>query len=142
MKKEDKQLLFKDLSARLPYNVIVEYGRKYEGKDLGETKSKLTGRMIDSFFGSMLIGMTEVYSLQPYLRPLSSMTEEEMDEWETYVIPTDILCTEGLKAAILYEDLSEAIDWLNAHHFDYRGLIERGLALPAPEGMYNLNKDE
>jgi hypothetical protein len=50
---------------------------------------------------------------------------------------------------IIYEELSlyheefgeyvptlETFDWLNAHHFDYRGLIEKGLALEAPEGMY------
>ena len=76
----EKQLLLQDICARLPYDVIVEYGCRHEGKDLGERKSKLTGRMIDSFFGNMTIGMSEVYSLQPYLRPMSSMTDKEKKE--------------------------------------------------------------
>ena len=62
--------------------------------------------------------------LRPYLRPLSSMTEEEKFMYFQLSECKSI----GGKA--------EFIDWLNAHHFDYRGLIEKGLALEAPEGMY------
>lgn len=129
MKTEEKQILLKDLCARLTYGVIVEYGCNHEGKDLGERQSKLTGRMIDSFFGSIPIGMSEVYSLQPYLRPMSSMTKEEkMYFWCLNHNPNA-----GVDFMV---HASELIDWLNAHHFDYRGLIGKGLASEAPEGMY------
>ena len=135
MTQEEKQLLLKDLCARLPYGVIVEYGCKHEGKDLGEKQSKLTGRMIDSFFGSIPIGMSEVYSLQPYLRPMSSMSEDEEIEFCMTVFDTVLRITEKKHTCLVS---FEQINWLNAHHFDYRGLIEKGLALEAPEGMYNI----
>ena len=64
---------------------------------------------------------------KPYLRPMSSMTEEEKKELNNvleFQYYSDDSC------------MCESTDWLNAHHFDYRGLIERGLALEAPEGMY------
>ena len=61
---------------------------------------------------------------KPYLRQLGSMTDEELYEWtHTWIMDTT----------------AEKYDWLNAHHFDYRGLIEKGLALQAPEGMYKIS---
>lgn len=36
----------------------------------------------------------------------------------------------------IVETSQQVIDWLLAHHFDYRGLIPMGLALEATEGMY------
>ena len=68
-----------------------------------------------------------VYHIKPYLRPISSITEEEK---EYFGIP---FTSEGL---VTLTDTVECMDWLNAHHFDYRGLIEKGLALEAPKGMY------
>ena len=126
MTNEEKELLLKDLTARLPYGVIVEYGCKHEGKDLGERKSKLTGRMIDSFFGSMQIGMSEVYSLQPYLRPMSSMTEDE----KLHIVDLEFKIERRDNFYIAY------YDFLNSIHIDYRGLISKGLAIKAPEKMY------
>ena len=64
--------------------------------------------------------------VKPYLRPMSSMTEEEKAEYHS-------LCDSYYG---IYFDTVDSIDWLNAHHFDYRGLIEKGLAIEAPEGMY------
>ena len=63
---------------------------------------------------------------KPYLRPMSSMTEEEENKYNS------LNAYEGG----IFPHTEEAFDWLNAHHFDYRGLIEKGLALEAPEGMY------
>ena len=65
----------------------------------------------------------KVYDIKPYLRPMSSMTEEEKGEyynsydWE-------------------YFEEGTSFDWLNENHFDYRGLIKKGLALEAPDNMY------
>ena len=64
---------------------------------------------------------------KPYLFHLSSMTEEQKKEYQ-YI-------TERWINDPAYS-ISNSIDWLNKHHFDYRGLIEKGLALEAPEEMY------
>jgi hypothetical protein len=66
-----------------------------------------------------------ISEVKPYLRPMSSMTIEEKFEYN------------GFDGYIFNdEDTIIKFDWLNKHHFDYRGLIESGLALEAPEGMY------
>ena len=86
----------------------------------------------------------EIDIVKPYLRPMSSMTEEERKELyanfsienigEKYVDFGEFMC-EG--SPIIIKNIYGLLDFLNAHHFDYRGLIEKGLALPAPDGMYN-----
>ncbi len=158
MKQEDKDLLLRDLCSRLPYGVIVECGCKYDGRDIGKIKSKLTGRIIDSFFDCVTIRSTKVYSLQPYLRPMSSMTEEEqlfieykfdakIDSGNGCYIEIYTSSESGVSEVYL-EDVCELIRYLNSRHFDYqrkydekdgtwKTMIEMGLALPAPEGMYN-----
>lgn len=129
MKVEDKQLLLKDLCSRLPYDVIVEYGVKYEGRDLGEKKGKLTGRMLDSYFYNITVGLSDVYSIKPYLRPMSSMTEEEMVEFKWLNDQCDNMPTYEYVPVENYR----IFDWLNRHHFDYRGLIPKGLAIEVTE---------
>ena len=70
----------------------------------------------------------------PYLRSMSNMTEEEKAEYTSYCFEQPFLQKD--KTPNL-GSVPMCIDWLNAHHFDYRGLIEKGLALEAPEGMYD-----
>jgi hypothetical protein len=123
MKPEDKQLLLKDLCARLPYGVIVYL--KYD-ENTSITREMGLGSLHDIMFDSA--------AGKPYLRPMSSMSEEEDKEFG--LLQTDFY-TDGFLYPIAALNL---IDWLNAHYFDYRGLIEKGLALKAPEGMYKSNK--
>ena len=116
MKQEDKELLLKDLCARLPYGVKINVnGEEDTLLELGVD----TGWVNASY---------DIDDVKPHLRPMSSMTEEELKEFHNYTNVDPISW------------LHCAIDWLNAHHFDYRGLIEKGLALEAPEDMYNLKK--
>ena len=83
---------------------------------------------VNPFEGIITCGFQsfDVEECKPYLRPMSSMTEEEIKEYQAFFNYDGV------------EYPEEYIDWLNAHHFDYRGLIEKGLALKAPEGIYNI----
>ena len=72
--------------------------------------------------------------IKPYLRPLSSMTNEEQKEFVQFHCVT--LCPVVIDEMLTLDNESNMFDWLNSHHFDYRGLIEKGLALEVPEGMY------
>lgn len=141
MAQEEKGLLLKDLSARLPYGTIVsvtdgtiKYNAYIESVSY---KNIQVSPVSDSNFTAYTF--YKISEIKPYLRPLSSMTEEEKKEFDDFCV-IDEFAWEG-NSEIGYKNqaiiMSDAIDWLNAHHFDYRGLIEKGLALEAPEGMYN-----
>jgi hypothetical protein len=120
MTQEEKQLLLRDLCTRLPYGTIV---RNYATDE----DDVLTYSLLEDF---EIVGLE---SIKPYLRPMSSMTEEEIFE---FIQISDSVLRIGEKKSTCILSL-EQMDWLNAHHFDYRGLIDKGLALEAPEGMYN-----
>lgn len=121
MTEVDKKLLLIDLCGRLPHGVKVDH--------FGTVK-ELIGIMSDIAQVGYDINDyedTAIEDIKPYLRPLSSMTEKE----------------EKVYARICYCDaMYEQVNWLNAHHFDFRNLIKRGLAIEAPDGMYNLNKEQ
>ena len=120
MKQEDKELLLRDLCARLPYKVIVEF-ISYEG-DTSPWFGELSCKDLDSFIHDV-----EYIEIKPYLRPMSSMTEEEKEE---YCNLQDIFLYSSQYPVI---DAYAMFDWLNAHYFDYRGLIEKGLAIAVTE---------
>ena len=122
MTQEEKQLLLKDLCARLPYGVKINIKSDYT-REMEDTE-------LNPYYLDGLGYNAEYRNLRPYLRPMSSMTEEEEDE---YMIARQ----KDIAEAYIHATPQNAIDWLNEHHFDYRGLIEKGLALEAPEGMYN-----
>ena len=122
MTQEDKQLLLKDLSARLPYGVIVSI--KEVDSDKKPWFGELSCKDLDCFIHDVAYE-----SIKPYLRPMSSMTEEEFFNYKHL----DLLdySNDGFEMPNF-----RSIDWLLSHHFDFRGLIEKGLALEAPEDMY------
>ena len=114
MTQEDKDLLLKDLCARLPYGVKVHGNFPVAFNDgiIDDIKDiELDTSVIDW----LIHGDTDI---KPYLRTMSSMTEEEWELYNNEATPEGVLVP-----------LSTEIDWLNAHHFDYRGLIEKGLAI-------------
>ena len=121
MTQEDKELLLKDLCARLPYNVICQV----EFKENGNYNSKvmlLSGIFTDEAYFTTKSGSIYSNEYKPYLFPLSSMTEEQKQEYQHI--------TEMWMYDSSYS-ISDSIDWLNAHHFEYRGLIGKGLAIDA-----------
>ncbi len=130
MTKEEKQLLLIDLSARLPYGVIVNNEEGYDGH-LNSINQTIFGIELGVNITAIRRADFQLDTCKPYLRPMSSMTNEEFaryDETRDWKYVDDDH----------YEsfDTLETFDWLNAHHFDYRGLIEKGLALEAKDGMY------
>ena len=135
MTQEEKQLLLKDLCARLPYWPNIETVDDDDAYIVGldDTESGLFYVHVledgDSYDTTML-----VEDFKPYLRSMSSMTDEERDEFRTLggVMSHNVQNDTWAICAFA----PEAYDWLNEHHFDYRGLIEKGLALEAPKDMY------
>lgn len=130
MTQKDKQLLLQDLCARLPYGVFVEY-------DYGDGVKRVT-KFHGNYFYLIMLDKLQWKDFKPFLRPMSSMTEEERNEY----LSTKMQETERVALAEIYrpEAISEIIDWLNTHHFDYRGLIKKGLAIEAPIDMYNIKQ--
>lgn len=139
---EKSQLLLIDLCARLPYDTIVsvDNGKYHEDRQLRPY------HLAD--FNSWVI--------RPYLRPINTMTKSELADAIKYICDTDnVVWGDGTSGVKFYFYKSDGIkrpfdafrfklgcygpkniDWFNKFHFDYRGLIPMGLALPAPEGMY------
>lgn len=121
MTQEDKQLLLKDICARLPYKVKGVYARTdIKNLSICEITTHLYGEIEESFNGK------EKYEFIPYLRPMSSMTEEEQRTLDSMCNGVEMVSRlSGLKM------FDKAFNWLNENHFDYRGLIEKGLAIDA-----------
>lgn len=143
MTNEEKQLLLNDLCGRLPYEVKVDH--------FGVTRD-LLGVIPSSFpCASVMVGYdindyedSVIEDIKPYLRPMSSMTDGEREEWaDKFNFAMDELSSildekeaEDAAPYMFAKSHFTSIDWLLAHHFDFRGLIEKGLALEAPKGMY------
>lgn len=152
MTPEDKKLLLVALCEYLPYGVNVSY-KDSKGKFCRATveavgHSAINCNIHDNSYHDDLSVLpfdkdyiyenpktAETYvctdEVRMFLRPMSSMTNDEKEIYESFII------------SIAKDETGawELTDWLNAHHFDYRGLIEKHLALKAPEHMYNTNTD-
>ena len=144
MTQEDKELLLKDLCARLPYHIRCKIWLKDGTTEEGllDLEHNYGNVLQDAFY------YNKIKDIKSYLRPMSSMTEEEKQELERlseeyFGKALDKQIQESLSSSnknesriLEYIASSVIIDWLNKHHFDYRGLIEKGLAIEALEGMY------
>ena len=121
MKQEDKDLLLKDICARVPYGVKCQI-------DTGDTDVYVDILGIITFDGCACFLETidtedvlEYGNIKPYLLPLSSMTEEQEKEYDNL---------NGYELGC-FPSTEEALDYLIKNHFDYRGLIPKGLAIDA-----------
>ena len=156
MKQEDKELLLKDLCSRLLCEVR---GRVYAEVSDGKYDISGDMIFYDAPFDVILDGInvsTEeihvvaignedtvefiemqqtdgapytIHDFKPYLRPLTSMTNEEREEYRKFSYYGAAGYRDNDFKEMVAVPSYEKIDWLNAHHFDYRGLIERGLAI-------------
>ena len=152
-----KELLIKDLSARLLYNPWVQFNLRFgdNGHQEGLFKAHISELSPEGWISvDYLDGKNETWErewsgciedIKPYLRPMSSITDDEIRDlqkitWQfcfsrydnsAYVGAAD----DGFCSVL---EMEQILSYLNSHHFDYRCLIEKGLALEAPEGMYEV----
>lgn len=133
MTQEEKALLERELSIRSHYGVLCAVKPSSASHDLpfsGEHKiATIYIRENDMVFAfNKPYSVHGVENIRPYLRPMSSMTEDEQRTLDSMCNGVEMVSRlSGLKM------FDKAFDWLNAHHFDYRGLIEKGLAIEVTE---------
>ena len=112
MTQEQKELLLKDLLGRLPYGVKVLYEEEIYQISIVEIFNETI-----TICGRGYPMEVEIQKVKPYLFPLSSMTEEQKEEY--------------YGTFSLSGDISGSVDFYNKHHLDWRGLIPKGLAIDA-----------
>ena len=142
MKQEDKELLLRDICARLPYGIKIEVTYS---KDSGSSlRARLCSEGINILDTNILwlFQQSEIY-IKPYLFPLSSMTEEQLNDFYATIRPVieealdswknDKTEYEGERPITLQDIKADivAVNWMLKNHFDYRGLIPMGLAIDA-----------
>ena len=151
MKESDKNLLIKDLCSRIPYDTVVYVnGNGDVYLDGVNWYEEVTVRDYST-------NTYPIEDVKPYLRPMSSMSNEDaLDMFKTVFPMVKTIGVEVLDDRVTFKTVDDngnfsghvvlffsniyslgQIDWLNSKHYDYRGLIPLGIALEAPEGMYN-----
>jgi len=134
MTQEKKELLLRDLCARLPYGVIIQVPELfYPQRKVNEKLVTINDLWHFNDDG------TYIENVKPYLRLMSSMTDEELYELQE-IVGKEVEIRDGFlyivdssRNSLSYLELLAVFDWLNAHHFDYRGLIDKGLAIEVTE---------
>ena len=123
MTQEEKELLFKDLCVRLPYHTRVKVWLKDGTTEEGalDLEHNYGDVLRDAFYYNKIV------KIKPYLFPLSSMTEEQYDQ--LYI--DSRVKNDSIDILDALANDMDAIDWLNKNNFDYRGLIDKGLAIDA-----------
>ena len=137
MTQEDKELLIKDLCARLPYRIKASYYGAEEEREIWDEIESVT---LDGYVDIGQYSLS-IEHIKPYLFPMSSMTEEQCYDFYCRFVENEIDYNDFKKyyfdgclwnkVLTLISDCGDIIDWLNKYHFDYRGLIEKGLAIDA-----------
>ena len=135
MTEQEKDLLIKDYCARVPYGLKLNFYARAINKNvlctlLGIEPESDKPIIATTDNGSFIFTQDHV---KPYLRRISSLTDEEKSEYANFWS-----YDEYDEAILTPEDAVRCGDWLDAHLFDYRGLIEKGLAIEAPEGIYEV----
>ena len=142
MTQEDKDLLLKDICGRLPYGVKVH--AKYIDTDVEVEKVGVLS-MVDSdavvaftTYDTNCYNYVSIHEVKPYLFPMSSMNEEQKKECNfTDDLDSDILdaalCTNHYHRTGVPTVTYNLVDWCIKNHFDFRGLIKKGIAIDATD---------
>ena len=154
MTQEDKELLLKELCARLPYGVKIELTNKgYHHENIAKRGDKtidtlkgFTGKYFTIHHDNPLDwdwadNEIEVEDIKPYLFPMSSITEEKVYEFFCKFVENDIPFDDFVtdywntnslnKVLTSIDDVKRVMDWFNENHVDYRRLIDKGSAVDA-----------
>ena len=142
MTQEERQLLFIDICGRLPYGIKANCCSR-ETVDIIAANPDYETLYVRSYSNNYPTHWDKIDCYTPYLRPMTSMTEEEKIQYRE-------LCDEDMRQLSYVQTVHpglkdktschRSIDWLNKKMFDYRCLIEKGLVLEAPEDMYNIKE--
>lgn len=137
MTPKDKELLLKDLCARIPYHIRVKVWLKDGTTEEGalDLEHNYGDVLRDAFYYNKIV------KIKPYLFPMSSMTEAYWGDFYCKFVENEIIYNDFKKyyfdsgswdkVLTTISDCGDVIDWFNKYHFDYRGLIEKGLAIDA-----------
>ena len=155
MTQADKQLLLKDLCSRLPYGVkvLADLDKTFDGgciriinriePYIGNKFPELKGQYL--LYEKGCLTPLVVDEVKPYLRPMSSMTDDERKELslisEEYLDDWSTADSNLLKWKLDAKVSSMRATFYNSHYLDWNGLIPKGLALEAPEGMYKIKEE-
>ena len=162
MTPKDKELLLKDLCARIPYELVgkceidASYDTSFDTKcqthkfdamiyglkeDLLFVTPLIEDRDEQEFANEEVADGVDILDFKPYLFPLSSMTDEQCHKFYCGFVENEIDYNDFKKyyfdgclwnkILTSINDCGDVIDWFNKYHFDYRGLIEKGLAIAA-----------
>ena len=133
----DRELIYKTLVNGIPYGIIGSVTHHDEETNElveidGQIKGLRNNGYVEFYYPDGSFNLFRINDVKPYLRPLSSVTndmwkvfDKHIDGVENFTRPTAIMC------------MDNAIHFLIKHHIDYRDMIDRGLALPAKDGMYS-----
>ena len=152
MDRKEMNMVLSDISARLPYGIIFQFG--------GKEYHLLENINCSKDDGFVLLNGLPFSDCKPCLRSMRSMTKAEKEELLVYVLGKDGATRftvagnsikskdEKIQKLVGFElnwmnfngkNVTKYSEWMNSHHFDWHGLINKGLAVEAPEGMYGTN---
>jgi len=134
MEKQDKELLIKELCARLPYKVRVKVWFTQQGVNDEEEGELDVEKNFHNVLNDFVWG--KIYDIKPYLRPISAITNEEQAEINAMAYANKDYT--GKEIYTFMGDVFTHISWFLEHHFDVNNLIEKGLAFEAPKDMYDI----
>lgn len=140
MEQINKELLIKDLSARLLYKIKASF---YDVEKECEIWDEIKDISSDGYVCIGQYGLP-IESIKPYLRPLSDMTKEELFEVQEILGKNEVKIDDGFlrivdsgRNSFTYLEISALLDWFYKNYFDINDLIPKGLAIKASDGMYN-----
>ena len=137
-------IIEREVAARLPYGLMVKYdlGNSYPYPKIGcvylwHHNGFCSIYMVDKYPENWFPPVKSETAcrwenVRPYLRPMNTMTDSERISFNSLfpMLPRDLITPD---AAV------SMFDWLNRRMFDYRDLIVQGLAIAAPDGMYDFS---
>ena len=133
MTKEEKQLLISDLCARLPYGPMVRTSNDNDSYKLLSIHFNKGVAVIGMLFDDVYVASkVRIDDIKPYLRPLSSMSDEEYEEFNMERVEHQLKCIEicdkreAFEVGMKFD--AEDLEYLYSHHYDVRGLIPMGIA--------------